>query len=53
MADGLLTPLLGSDYSLDEVCDLRALEREAAVLRLERAQAGQPRRKPRRKLRRS
>ncbi len=52
MADRLLTPLLGSDYTLEEACDLRALEREAAALRLERAQAGQPRRRPPGKLRR-
>jgi len=25
MADRLLTPLLGSDYTLEEACDLRAL----------------------------
>jgi hypothetical protein len=43
MADALLTPLLSSDHTLEEACDLRALEREAAALRLERAQAGRPR----------
>ena len=45
MADRLLTPLLGGHYTLEEACDLRALEREAAALRLERAEAGQPRRR--------
>jgi hypothetical protein len=43
MADELLTPLLGTDLTLGEACDLRALEREEAALRLERTQAGQPR----------
>jgi hypothetical protein len=46
LADALLTPLLGGDHTLEEACDLRALEREAAALRLEREQAGQPRRRP-------
>jgi len=46
MANSLLTPLLGADLTLEEACDLRALEREAAALRLERAQAGRWRHGP-------
>jgi hypothetical protein len=43
MADALLTPLLSSEHTLVGACDVRALEREAAALRLERAQDGKPR----------
>jgi hypothetical protein len=39
MAEALLTPLIGGGLSLEEACDRRALEREAAALRLERAGA--------------
>jgi hypothetical protein len=35
--EALLTPLLNSKHTLEETCNLRALEREAAALRLERA----------------
>jgi hypothetical protein len=39
LADTVLTPLRGP-VGLDEACDRRALEREAALMRLERRTAG-------------
>lgn len=48
VADESLTPLLGTNLTLEEACDRRALEREAAALRLERAQLRRNRPGPRR-----
>jgi hypothetical protein len=44
MADAQLTPVRGG-HTLEEACDMRALEREAAALRLERAATRQRRRR--------
>ena len=46
LVEMMLTPLLGEDHTLEEACDLRALEREAAALRLERVQSRQRRGRP-------
>jgi hypothetical protein len=40
MADAQITSLVGTDLTLEEACDRRALEYEAAALRLERARDG-------------
>jgi hypothetical protein len=40
LADALLTPLINDECSFDEALDRRALERQAAVVRLERRAQG-------------